>query len=42
MEFFFSPEVEKGGNTQDWVRNPFYSANINSSDLPLKLKENLL
>jgi hypothetical protein len=30
------------GNTQDWITNPFYTTAINSSDLALKLKENLL
>jgi hypothetical protein len=36
------PEIEGEDNTQDWITNPFYTTAINSSDLPLKLKENLL
>jgi hypothetical protein len=38
----YFPEIEREHNTQDWITNPFYTTAINSSDLPLKLKENLL
>jgi hypothetical protein len=38
----YLPEIEGEDNTQDWITNPFYTTAFNSSDLPLKLKENLL
>jgi hypothetical protein len=38
----YFPEIQWEDNTQDWITNPFYTTAISSSDLPLKLKENLL
>jgi hypothetical protein len=38
----YFPEIDGEDNTQDWITNPFYTTAINSSDLPLRLKENLL
>jgi hypothetical protein len=30
----YFPEIEREGNTQDWITNPFYTTAINSSNLP--------
>jgi hypothetical protein len=38
----YLPEIEREENTEVWITNPFYTTAINSSDFPLKSKENLL
>jgi hypothetical protein len=36
------PDLELATGDPDWVTNPFYTTTINSSDLPLKIKETLM